>query len=191
MTWTPIVARSFTPTTFRTYVEALSLAAWKPSFTVLHNTGSPTLAQRSEGFTLQNICDLEHFYRDEQHWSAGPHLFIDDRQIWAFTPLTHPGVHSPSWNAVSWGVEMLGDYDKDDFNTGRGANVKRMAAQALAVLAEHGGFPIDDAHLRFHHEDPKTTHKHCPGVTVRKAEVIGLARGAQLMARANVKGTKA
>ena len=112
MNWKPIVGLSFSPADFDRYCHSLTWNAWRPSFIVLHNTGSPTLAQRPEGFTKVHIDNLVGYYRDTQKWSAGPHLFIDDKQIWVFTPLTMSGVHSPSWNKVSLGIEMLGDYSK-------------------------------------------------------------------------------
>lgn len=175
MSWTGIVNQGFTPGAFAAYAKAqvIEPRLWKPYCIVLHNTGAPTLAQRPNGFSAQNMRDLEHFYRDEQKWSAGPHLFVDDRLIWAFTPLTHQGVHSPSWNGISWGIEMLGDYDADDFNSGRGAKVKANALAAIKALADASGWDIKrSVYLRLHHEDPKTTHKHCPGKTVDKAELL-------------------
>ena len=42
--------------------------------------------------------NLEAYYRDEQDWSAGPHLFVADDLIWVFTPLRTSWVHSPSWD---------------------------------------------------------------------------------------------
>lgn len=176
MTWTPIIGKGFTPEAFRAYAAGLGLDSgglWKPYCIVLHNTGAPTLGQRPAGFSAQNMKDLEHFYRDENKWSAGPHLFVDDHLIWAFTPLTRQGVHSPSWNGVSWGVEMLGDYDRDDFNSGRGAKVKANAIAAIRALADARQWDIKRSpYLRLHHEDPKTTHKHCPGATVSKTELL-------------------
>lgn len=170
MTWTPIVGRAFSASAFDAYVQALSWPTWRPKFIVLHNTGSPNLAQRPKGLTRQHIANLEHYYRDTNKWSAGPHLFIDDHQIWAFTPLTHPGVHSPSWNSVSIGIEMLGDYSADDFTSGRGAAVRDNSIAAMATLSRKLGFWADG--LRLHHEDPKTLHRGCPGKSVVKADVI-------------------
>jgi N-acetylmuramoyl-L-alanine amidase len=170
MAWKGIVDRSFDPAGFAAYVRTLHWTAWRPSFIVLHNTGVPSLAQRPDGLTQQHIMALQGYYRDQQHWSAGPHLFIDDHQIWAFTPLTTPGVHSPSWNSVSLGVEMLGDYRTEPFATGRGLAVQHNAVAALATLSEALG--LDAASLRLHHEDPKTTHRDCPGKNVVKAQVV-------------------
>ncbi len=108
-------------------------------------------------------------------WSAGPHLVVDDHQIWVLTPLTTPGVHSPSWNAVALGVEMLGDYDHDEFNSGRGALIKANAVLAIAALSAY--LHLDPATMRLHREDPLTDH-HCPGDNVDKAEFIALVREA-------------
>src|SRR5215469_12933001 len=119
MTWKGIVDRSFDGAAFGAYCRTLQWTGWRPSFIVLHNTFSPTLANRPSGLTQQSIMNLQSYYRDTLRWSAGPHLFVDDRQIWAFTPLTTPGVHSPSWNQVSLGVEMLGNYEAESFAEGR------------------------------------------------------------------------
>jgi len=168
-TWKPIVGTAFNPEGFQSYCQSLQWINWKPSFITLHNTAVPNLKQRPKGFTAQHIQNLAAFYRDQQHWSAGPHLFIDDLQIWVFTPLTVPGVHSPSWNNVSFGIEMLGDYDKDSFSTGRGLAVRKNAVSAMTTLCKVVG--LDPGGLRLHKEDPKTTHI-CPGKNVIKSEVI-------------------
>ena len=141
---------------------------------VLHNTQDPNLAQRPDGLTGQNILDLEAFFRDEQGWSSGPHLFVDDLQIWVFTPLTTPGTHAPGWNAISWGVEMLGDYDNEDFNSGRGLQVQQNAVAAVAIL--NAALGVDPGTMRLHKEDPQTTHKYCPGNTVDKDAFIQAVR---------------
>lgn len=167
--WKGIIGKSFTSDEFDAYCHTLQWNAWRPSFIVLHNTGSPTLAQRPSGLTIQHIQNLESFYRDIQKWSAGPHLFVDDKQIWVFTPLTVSGVHSPSWNTVSIGIEMLGDYETEAFDNGRGGLVRKNTVSAIATLsAAHG---IDSSTMKIHREDPKTTHS-CPGKNVRKLEVI-------------------
>lgn len=167
--WKGIVGRYFSPASFDAHVRTLRLRDWKPSFVVLHNTSIPSLEQRPDGLTRQHIANLEDFYKGKG-WSAGPHLFVDDRQIWVFTPLTTPGVHSPSWNAESIGVEMLGEYETESFTEGRGAKVAHNTVCALASI--HDFFKLDSQSLRFHKEDPKTTHQSCPGRHVDKADVI-------------------
>jgi hypothetical protein len=169
MAWKGIVGKSFSPEAFETYCEGLKWSTWRPNFIVLHNTGVPCLEQRPQGLTQQHIANLEGYYRDNQKWSAGPHLFVDDKQIWVFTPLTTSGVHSPSWNSVALGVEMLGDFDKDAFDAGRGAQVRDNVVAAMATLSAVLG--LDPNSMRLHREDPKTTHA-CPGKNVKKLEVI-------------------
>jgi hypothetical protein len=161
--WKPILGRSFTPTEFDRYVAGLELT-WTPKFVVLHNTASPTLAQWHHVPGEERMRNLADYYR-HLGWSAGPHLFVADDLIWVFTPLTTPGTHSPSWNAVSWGVEMVGDYDAEPFD----ARVRDNAVSALAAL--HVKAAIDSHSLHLHREDPKTTHS-CPGRHVDKADMI-------------------
>ena len=177
MAWKGIVNRAFTPQRFADYVSGLTFPLWRPQFVVLHNTGAPTLAQwrNSPASPQQRILKLEHFYRDRQGWSAGPHLVIADDFIWAFTSLTTSGVHSPSWNANSWGVEMVGDYDLEDFSQGPGAAVAANTVFALATL--HTALSLDPQMLKFHKEDPKTTHD-CPGRNVDKATMIARIQAA-------------
>lgn len=169
MAWKGIVGKSFSQQEFDAYCHTLSWTAWRPLFIVLHNTQVPSLASWPKGLTEAHIKGLETFYRDTQKWSAGPHLFVDDKQIWVFTPLTVSGVHSPSWNKVALGIEMLGDYDTESFDSGRGASVRRNAVAAIATLSAVLG--LDPQKMRIHREDPLTTH-HCPGKNVRKLEVI-------------------
>ena len=167
--WKGIVGRSFTLDEFDGYCHTLQWTAWRPSFVVLHNTAIPSLAQRPEGLTRQHIQSLEAFYRDTQGWKAGPHLFVDDRQIWVFTPLTVSGTHSPSWNKVALGIEMLGDFETEAFDSGRGLEVRKNAVAALATVSAILGIAPDT--MRLHREDPLTTHA-CPGKNVRKLDVI-------------------
>ena len=170
MAWQGIVNRNFTAEQFATYVPSLHFTNWRPSFVVLHNTSAPTLAQWHHTDGHQRMLNLESYYRDTMHWSAGPHLFVANDAIWAFTPLTVPGVHSPSWNRVSWGVEMVGEYETEPFDSGAGAKVRDLTVEALAVL--HATMGFDSSSLRFHKEDPATTHNSCPGQHVHKADVV-------------------
>ena len=169
MYWKGIVGENFTPETFKQYVNTLTWDTWIPDFIVLHNTGEPCLANRPNGLTYQHMLGLQSYYKNDQGWSAGPHLFIDDLQIWVFTPLTVTGVHSPSWNGIGLGVEMLGDYDAEEFNDGRGALVRDNSVAAVTILSSM--LNIDPDTMKFHREDPRTTH-HCPGNNVDKEDFI-------------------
>lgn len=175
MPWKPIVGLSFDAASFDTYAKSLAWTAWRPTFIALHNTATPNLAMRPQGFLRKHIDNLVEYYRDEKKWSAGPHLFIDDHQIWVFTPLTVTGRHSPSWNALALGIEMLGDYNTDRFDSGRGLAVRKNAVAAMASLS--GALGLDPDTMRLHKEDAATTHD-CPGKNVSKAEVISEVKAA-------------
>jgi hypothetical protein len=164
--WKGIVGKGFTPQEFHDYVAGLTFGAWRPQFVVLHNTASPRLSQWHSTPGEQRMKNLVDFYKNKKKWSAGPHLFVADDLIWAFTPLTVSGVHSPSWNSNSWGAEMVGDYDVEPFS----AQVRDNAVSALATL--HAAMGLDPHTLRLHKEDPNTTHKNCPGKNVDKTDMI-------------------
>lgn len=169
MAWKGIINRQFNPEEFDAYCHTLEYGNWIPKFVILHNTAAPSLVDRPNGFSEQHIKNLEHFYRDTQGWRSGPHLFISDKFIHVFTPLTVSGTHSPSWNKLSLGVEMLGDYSKESFSEGRGLKVRQNTVAAIASISAILG--IDPETMKLHKEDKRTTHN-CPGDNVIKSEVI-------------------
>lgn len=164
--WKGIVGRGFTTTDFQSYLTTVHLDVWRPQFAVVHNTQLPKLSDWHKKPGDLHMQDLQNYYRDTMRWSAGPHLFIADDLIWVFTPLNTPGVHSPSWNGISWGVELVGDYDIEPLSDGTREN----AVIALASL--HALARLDPQGLRIHKEDPKTTHTYCPGKNIVKADFI-------------------
>jgi hypothetical protein len=175
--WRGWIGQAFTPADFIEYVGAQRWESWRPNFCVVHNTQSPTLARWHETGGKRQMDALERYYRDEQHWSAGPHLFIDDAVVWVGTPLTVPGVHSPSWNGVSWGVETVGDYDRERWLPAIAQNL----ASALATL--HDAIGLDPETMRWHKDDPRTTHKGCPGRNfIEKTDLVAMIR-AKLITR--------
>ena len=64
---------------------------------------------------------------------------------------------------MSFGVEQLGDFGPEDYNSGRGLVVQHNAVAAIAVLSHFAG--IDSHSMRDHREDVNTTHRDCPGDT--------------------------
>lgn len=170
MAW-PAVKRGFTQEQFRAYVQGLAFGAWRPSLIVWHNTAAPSLAQwqktaaddRAKGLVAgtTRIANLERYFRDDNGWSGAPHLFVADDLIWVFNRLDKPGVHSPSWNSISIGIEMVADFDKEDDDSGAGLKVRNNTIFATAVLCETFGLDPNTA-IKLHREDPKTTHA-CPG----------------------------
>jgi hypothetical protein len=59
-------------------------------------------------------CNSGFGGRDDQKWSLGPHL-ITPGGILAFSPLTGAAMHSPAWNSISWGVETVGEFEREPF----------------------------------------------------------------------------
>ena len=173
MSW-PAIKRNFTQEGFANYVKTLVWSRWRPTAIVWHNTAAPSLAQwiksakadEAAGFVggSSRIRNLEVFFRDNNHWSGSPHLFIANDYIWVFNPLTDPGVHSPSWNHVALGIEMIGDFSKEDDDSGEGLKVKNNTIFATALLCSTLGIdPLSKIWL--HKQDPRTTHD-CPGKNI-------------------------
>jgi hypothetical protein len=163
--WQGIVGSKFSAEGFGEYCRDLILADWIPQFCVIHNTGDPTFAQWHDVAGTVRMLGLASYYRDDQKWSAGPHLFVADDGLWVFTPLSVPGVHSPSWNAVSWGMEIVGDYDHEPLRD----DVKANVISALASLHRLAGWA--EPKIKLHKDDPLTAHTYCPGVNVNRVEL--------------------
>lgn len=173
-----VVGKAFTSLgAFTAYVRGLRFGAWRPRFVVVHNTGAPDAATYA-GYIKRGLTDerwmgnLKSYY-EGLGWSAGPHLFVTPRGICVFSPLTARGTHSPSWNGFTWGVETVGDFNKDPFS----GPVKSNLVGALAVLHLEGGlrpapFALGSRGLHFHKEDVKTTHRDCPGKNMDKAALV-------------------
>lgn len=169
MAWKPIDGRGFKVADAVKHVQDLKFTSWRPSFITLHNTGAPNLAQWLAYPAAKRIKNLENYYKNEQGWSSGPHAFVAPDLIWLFTPFTTQGTHSPSWNGSAIGIEMVGDYDRDAFDTGNGAKVRDNTVALLAAL--HSKLGIDPETMKLHKEDRRTSHA-CPGRNVKKADVI-------------------
>lgn len=171
-----IVARKFSAQEFDDYCAgAVKRQDWVRRI-VLHNTYRPSLAQRTAGVLRpEHIDSLHSYYQNTKKWSGGPHLFVDAEGIWVFNPLDRKGVHSPSYNSSSWGVEMLGDYSVESFTSGLGADVAENSRRAVAALARMQGWPdLREGRLLLHKEDPATDHD-CPGKNVDKSTFVELA----------------
>jgi hypothetical protein len=164
--WKGIIGQGFTALEFGDYMATVRFSVWRPQFVVVHNTYIPSLAEWHSVSGKKRMQGFQSYYRDQMHWSAGPHLFVADDLIWVFTPLNTSGIHSPSWNTVSWGVELVGNYSQEAFT----APLLDNAVSALAALHARAG--LDPNTLRLHREDPKTTHKNCPGRKVARTDLI-------------------
>lgn len=175
MAW-PALKKDFSQEGFRDYVQSLSWNSWRPNKIVWHNTAAPTLKQwivtadsdAREGKTpgITRIQNLERFFRDNNGWSGCPHLFVANDRIWVMNPLTAPGVHSPSWNGTSIGIEMIGDFASEEDDLGEGLKVKNNTILATAALCSALGIDPNNS-IFLHKQDPKTTHD-CPGEKIAR-----------------------
>jgi hypothetical protein len=168
-----IVNRSFTPLEFEKYLEtevAKTMSAWRPRGVVLHNTDAPTLAnwpgiwpkgskQAGQPITVsQRLKNIQHGY-EVRGWKSGPHLFVDTKQINVFNPINARGTHSPSFNTTHWGIELVGDYAKEIMPP----ELRHNAVVAIALLYAMLGHIPSATNFYFHKDDPRTSHKGCPG----------------------------
>lgn len=170
--------RVWTVESLREYLGEISKPSWCDSVT-LHHTAAPSLAQRPNGFTAQHIKNIEHFYRVTKGWSSGPHLFVDEDQLWGMCDFRRKGVHAESFNGRSIGIEVLGDYDVEAPGSGRGLACWRMAAAATQVILAWLGKKPGDKTVFFHRDDPLTS-KSCPGTKVKKDWVMSLLKAGQM-----------
>lgn len=173
----PIVGRPFLKDSFRDYLAGIEDAEmkWSPKGITVHHCAEPSLAQRPQGLLEQHMLNLRSFYNGQKGWTAGPHFFVDEDQIWAFSPVTKKGVHAASFNSTHIGVEMLGNYDSESPDSGRGAKVLHMTAIACKTLLRRFGLSVSS--INFHRDDPKTD-KTCPGRLVSKEKFHSLVQSA-------------
>lgn len=144
---------------------------FKPAGIILHNTAAPTLAQWvEEGPSHEaRIKNLKAYYQG-LGWHAGPHWFVSREHFTEFMDPRTRGTHSPSFNADHFGIEMVGDYDKESFDSGDGAKVRDNAVFLMAYLCSRFGWDPAKV-IKLHKEDPKTTHA-CPGRNVVKLDIV-------------------
>lgn len=128
--------KGYTAQEFVQYVQNYDFGSNPPNFVVLHHTYIPGISYAPSksnwdsgeaGLSDQQIYDrrkrkldgLKEYYRTQLGWDRGPHLFIDDRYIWVFTPMYHQGIHAAQGNGVtsggklnySIGIEVIGYYE--------------------------------------------------------------------------------
>jgi len=184
MTAIPFVGKCFkTAPEFLAYLDGIKFGAWRPRYVTMHHTGAPSLKTwRGYGNRPVPITDekwmrnLAGYYGNELGWSAGPHFFFTPDNFCVLSLPDRRGVHAVSFNANSWGLECVGDFDTEPFD---GA-VKAKYIEGLACLHLATGLSLDPyvfktSGLHFHRDDPKTS-KTCPGKKVDKADVIRLVK---------------
>lgn len=196
------VGQALTLAEFAAYVQAYAFGPIPPDFIVLHHTAVPSAswARYPTGLVwdggeaalppaqikakrLRQLDAIMRYYRDTKGWSAGPHLFIDDRWIYLFTPMRTIGVHAAQGNGwrdrsglhYSVGIEVVGYYEHTVWPAPVAALV-RGAVQALL----HRLPTIKAAYVRgpggicAHRDWNKPS---CPGAAITKEYYLGVIRG--------------
>lgn len=137
------IGKALTVPEFKAYLHSYNFGTVPPDTVVLHHTAVPTLAQwttSEAGLSesaihdkrLQQLGNIKNFYQNVQHWNAGPHIFIDDKYIYLFTPMYQVGIHAKWGNSFrsfgrlhySIGIEMIGDYSKQVWPPAVARNVR-------------------------------------------------------------------
>ena len=166
-----------------TRLAAQNLGTWC-KFITLHNTSAPTLAQwahnRISYSAKQLVINMEAYWR-QLGWHTGPHYLVTpeaDTPIFELSDPSAPGVHASCFNLQSIGIEMVGEYNLEDFNSGPGAAVRDSAVVLLAALHNKLRltplpFIYDQSGLHFH-KDCVRDHHDCPGKNVDRPTIISL-----------------
>lgn len=181
---------------FLAYLQALKWGAWRPKYVTVHHTASPDLAtwngyQKATGkrgpiTDDQWLRNLGVYYANPQYsggklikgaWSAGPHFFVTPAHIGVLTPPTTRGIHAASFNHNSWGVEIVGYYDKGSKDDWQKSLARPLALEALAAMHAALGIepdaPFSYAKTGLHfHRDDRATSKTCPGTQIEKPALI-------------------
>jgi GH24 family phage-related lysozyme (muramidase) len=131
-------------------------------FLAIHATGAPyTIASVGASTRMKNLAN---YYKTQQKWKGGPHFFAMGTKIYPGTPVQYASVHSPSWNNIALAIECEGDYratGKHSHLSGPGAINWDTMAWTTAELLQWLG--LGTSAIKFHKEDPRTSHRECPG----------------------------
>lgn len=189
----PFVGKCFpTADKFSAYLDTIQFGAWRPKFVTMHHTGGPSLATwrtyahgtRKVPITDEKwMANLASYYGNEMKWSAGPQFFFTPDNYCVLSLPNKKGVHAVSFNAMSWGVECVGDFDSEEFTPGLANRyAEGLACLHTALGITPGPYRFQTSGLHFHRDDPKTK-KTCPGRKVSKDRMIELIGG--FMAKAS------
>ncbi len=175
----------WTPSSLKEYLQHRKKPSWVDSIT-LHHTAAPSLAQRKDGLTVQHIKNIQAYYQKDKKtsygwkkgWTTGPHLFIDEDEVFGMCAFEKKGIHASSFNSRSIGIEVLGYYDRgrEDPKSGRGLRCWQNTADTVRVLLDWLNLSANEKTILFHRDDPRTT-KSCPGTAVEKDWFLSLLPG--------------
>lgn len=148
----------------------------------LHNAGAPNIAQTEGtpgGFDQRQRNIAVGYKGRPNYWRGGPAFNVyPDGTIRGGTPWGEYGVHSPSWNDIGIGIEMMADFSKghDDDDAGKGLVMKNVACEMIAAILRHQGLPVSNDTVKLHKEDKATSHD-CPGADIEKPDIMRRVQG--------------
>lgn len=203
------IGKGLTAEQFSAYVREYNFGGQPPSFVVLHHTAIPdTQHARARNGSwdageggmsadavyrkrLGQLTAVKNYYQNKLGWSVGPHLFIDDRYIWLFTPMYYQGIHAAAGNGdgrgtYSIGIEVVGDYTRVQWPE----PVERLVGHAVAALkAQLGTFEYVHRRGRGGISSHRDYNKpSCPGNAVSNEYYMGvLKRGWDRLQASKVK----
>lgn len=149
-------------------------------FLVVHNTGAPNMAQedKTPDYDKDGTGEDDRMRNTAPHYKKwggrGPSFFVfNSGKIGLGTVLPAKGVHSPSWNNTSIGIEMVADFRKgvDNPYTEPGLTIVDTTAWLFAAILKKLDLPATNATIKLHKEDKKTTHD-CPGNLFKKDDFV-------------------
>ena|SRR5688572_4615413 len=198
---------------FSAYVQSYNFGGIKPDYIVLHHTAIPGTLHApfpgktswdagEEGMAEDQIkaqrkrrLDNIKTYYSGLGWDRGPHLFIDDRFIWLFTPMYEVGYHAKEGNMIgddinlprhySIGIEVVGYYEQKKWPP----QVEQMVRNAVTALQRRldsfelelvyptgrkAGDPLKWGGIASHRNYNK---KECPGAAITEQYYMGVIKG--------------
>ena len=187
------IGKGLTIEGFKEYVLGFDFGSAPPHAIVLGHTINPwTLEARvagqppeeawNSGERLTKIYDkrriqlerIMQFLKAQRGYDRGPHLYIDDRYIWLFTPMNVLGYHSASGNQYdgrhSIGIRIIGNFNEVQPSGPQWKNTKAamgILAQCLSIPIEHRPFAAGISFHRDYQEDRSS-----PGAAVSNEWVI-------------------
>jgi hypothetical protein len=195
------LGQGLTADEFTSYVADYDFGTIPPDYVVLHHTANPcTLHAQypagsawdaNEGGLTEaqikarrfgKLSAIKEWYRTNPSyfWDRGPHLFVDDRYVWLFTPMREIGIHAAQGNSYerdgrlhySIGIEVVGYYEEVQWPE----PVQRMVGHVVAVLKRRLG-TFELRYQRFaggvsSHRDYNKPR--CPGAAITEDFYIGV-----------------
>jgi N-acetylmuramoyl-L-alanine amidase len=187
--WPNFDGKPYTREQIAARINACDFSAWKrkdgshgkPSFITLHNTSSPDIKlwlSWTPDKREEYIRNMQPYY-EKMGWRGGPHFFVppqDDICAFGFNDLMAAGTHASCFNNVSIGIEMVGEFDREAFDSGPGAQVGDNAVYLMALLHNKIGitpapYVYGQHGLHFHIECKADNHD-CPGISVQKPDIV-------------------